>query len=124
RGRRGRAPGPHPETAHLCGPAAAGRGGGERGEPRAGVGARPRLEKPDRTCDADDTGGAESSLLADWYGIRYHWEVPALRTLPAARAPARLYPLIEDVAKPGPAQIVRRRGRVGGGSGGEGASLA
>jgi antitoxin YefM len=33
----------------------------------------------------------------------------AMRTLPAAQARARLYPLIEDVAKRGPIQVVGRR---------------
>ena len=38
--------------------------------------------------------------------------MPGLRTLPAAQVRARLYPLIDDVAKRGPVQIVGRRGSV------------
>jgi prevent-host-death family protein len=36
--------------------------------------------------------------------------MPAMRTVPVAQARARLYPLIEDVAKRGPVQVVGRRG--------------
>lgn len=35
-----------------------------------------------------------------------------MRTLPAAQARARLYPLIDQVAKHGPVQVVGRRGSV------------
>ena len=38
--------------------------------------------------------------------------MPALRTLPAAQARARLYPLIDEVAKRGPVHVVGRRGSV------------
>jgi len=38
--------------------------------------------------------------------------MPSIRTVPASQARARLYPLIEEVARRGPVQVVGRRGSV------------
>ena len=44
-----------------------------------------------------------------WYDFWYHSSMTTLNAIPASRARARLYPLIDEVAEQGPVQIIGRR---------------